>query len=58
MTDTEFREQEIQIARYRCLEREVTNPLAAQLLHTIIEELEADLQRNCGIAMSEHHGGR
>lgn len=48
MTDTEFKEQEIQIARYRCLEREVTDPLAAHLLHTIIEELEADLRSGRG----------
>ena len=31
------------IARYRLLEREVTDPLAASLLHIIILELEADL---------------
>jgi hypothetical protein len=43
MTDTEFRELEVRIARYRCLEREVTDPLAMRLLHAIIEELESDL---------------
>jgi hypothetical protein len=54
MTERKFREQEVQIARYRLLEREVTDPLAASLLHIIILELEADLrkdgkigQRNC-----------
>jgi hypothetical protein len=42
-TERKFREQEAQIARYRLLEREVTDPLAAILLHIIILELEADL---------------
>ncbi len=46
MTDTEFREQQVRIARYRCLEREVTDPLAVHLLHSIIEELESDLRRS------------
>jgi hypothetical protein len=46
MTGRKFREQEIQIARYRLLEREVTDPLAASLLHIIILELEADLQKD------------
>ena len=30
-------------ARYRLLEQEVTDPLAASLLHAIVIELEADL---------------
>jgi hypothetical protein len=42
--ERKLREQEVQIARYRLLEREVTDPLAASLLHIIILELEADLQ--------------
>jgi len=46
MIERKFREQEIQIARYRLLEREVTDPLAACLLHIIISELEADLQKD------------
>lgn len=45
MTERNLKEQEFQIARYRRLEREVTDPLAACLLHSIIEELEAELQR-------------
>jgi len=45
-TERKFREQEVQIARYRLLEREVTDPLAASLLHIIIIDLEADLQRD------------
>jgi len=44
VTERKFREQEVQIARYRLLEREVTDPLAASLLHIIVLELEADLQ--------------
>ncbi|MGY8684156.1 hypothetical protein Q2941_41335 [Bradyrhizobium sp. UFLA05-153] len=58
MTERQFREQEIQIARYRLLAREVTDPLAASLLYAIVAELEADLQRdrdidgnNCRIGM-------
>jgi hypothetical protein len=46
VTERKFREQEVQIARYRVLEREVTDPLAASLLHIIILELEADLQKD------------
>lgn len=50
MTEDQLREQEVQLARYRLLEREVTDPLAACLLHSIIEELEAELRidRECG----------
>ena len=46
MPERQFIEQEVQIARYRLLEREVTDPLAACLLHGIVEELEADLRRD------------
>ncbi|WP_199805660.1 hypothetical protein [Bradyrhizobium lablabi] len=46
MTERQFRELETEIARYRILEREVTDPLAACLLHVIISELEADLQKD------------
>ena len=41
VTERKLREQEVQIARYRLLKREVTDPLAASLLHIIILELEA-----------------
>jgi hypothetical protein len=44
MTERQFRELEIQLARYRFLEREVTDPLAACLLRGIVTELEADLK--------------
>ncbi|MCK1338030.1 hypothetical protein IVB38_18890 [Bradyrhizobium sp. 38] len=46
MTEHQLRELEFQIARYRRLEREVTDPLAACLLHSIIEDLEAELRRD------------
>ena len=42
MTERQF--LEVQIARYRFLEREVTDQLAANLLHGIVLELEADLR--------------
>ena len=44
MTERQDRELEIRIARYRFLEREVTDPLAACLLRGIVTELEADLK--------------
>jgi hypothetical protein len=56
MTERKFREQEIQIARYRLLEREVTDPLAACLLHIIISELEADLQKDWEIGQRKCQG--
>jgi hypothetical protein len=45
MTERQFRELETEIARYRLLEREVTDPLAASLIHVIILELEAEIQQ-------------
>jgi uncharacterized protein YyaL (SSP411 family) len=36
-------EQQVEVARFRAMEQEVTDPLAARLLHEIVEELEADL---------------
>ncbi len=52
MTERQFRELETEIERYRLLEREVTDPLAAGLIHVIISELEADLQK--GRELSQH----
>jgi hypothetical protein len=43
-TERKVKEQEVQIARYRILKQEVTDPLAAGLLHLIISELEADVR--------------
>jgi hypothetical protein len=43
MTDPGFsREQQNRIDRYRAMEREVTDPLAARLLHDIVLDLEAE----------------
>jgi hypothetical protein len=43
MVDAEFlkEERQIWIDRYRALERQVTDPLAALLVHEIVLELEA-----------------
>jgi hypothetical protein len=46
MTEHQLKEQEFQIAYYRRLEREVTDPLAVGLIHIIIEDLEAGLRRH------------
>jgi hypothetical protein len=51
-TEGQLIEQEVRIWRYRTLEREVTDPLAAVLLHDIVHDLEADLQRDRAIALS------
>ena len=56
VTERKLREQEVQIARYRLLEREVTDPLAASLLHIIILELEADLQTDRVHGSIDHRG--
>jgi hypothetical protein len=42
--DDHFKLEQVRIARYRNLEREVTDPLAQCLLHMIVEELEEDLE--------------
>jgi hypothetical protein len=49
----QLREREVQIARYRLLEREVTDPLAATLLHEIVQELEACLEKDREIGRAE-----
>ena len=38
-----WKERKDQVARYRVMEQETTDPLAAGLLHVIISEMEADL---------------
>ena len=40
----EWKERRAKVARYRVLEQETTEPLAALLLHGIVLELEADLK--------------
>ena len=49
-----FRQEQIRIARYRELERAVTDPLALCLLHMIVEELDADLLNARGTALDRH----
>ena len=56
MTKHQLGEQEVQIARYRILKQEVTDPLAAGLLHLIISELEADVQTDWEIGQRKCQG--
>ena len=51
MTKHQLGEQEVQIARYQFLSREVTDPLAVCLLRVIVEELEADLRRDRAVGI-------
>ena len=45
MTDNvNWKERRNQIARYRAMEQETTDPLAARLLHDIVLDLEAELE--------------
>jgi len=45
MADSDYwKERRIQVARYRAMERETTDPLAARLLHDIVLDLEAELE--------------
>ena len=45
MTDSEWwKERRNQVARYRAMEQETTDPLAASLLHDIVLDLEAELE--------------
>jgi hypothetical protein len=47
MTDSEsWKERRNQVERYRILARETTDPIAARLLHDIVLDLEADLERS------------
>ncbi|MBR0715719.1 hypothetical protein [Bradyrhizobium liaoningense] len=43
MTDSERKERRSQLERYRVLEEETTDPLAAGLLRDIVLELETQL---------------
>ena len=45
MTERQFKRLETEIVRYWLLEGEVTDPLAASLIHVIISELETELQQ-------------
>ena len=45
MTDSEWwKERRNQVARYRAMEQETTDPLAARLLRDIVLDLEAELE--------------
>jgi hypothetical protein len=45
MADSEnWNERRNQVERYRILERETTDPMAARLLHDIVLDLEGQLQ--------------
>ena len=45
MTDSEvWKERRNLVARYRAMEQETTDPLAARLLHDIVLDLEAELE--------------
>jgi hypothetical protein len=44
MTDSDWKERRNQVARYRAMEQETTDPLAARLLHDIVLDLEAELE--------------
>jgi hypothetical protein len=57
MTNRQLREQEVQIARYHVLSREVTDPFVACLLRVIVAELEADLRRDRYIDQSRSECG-
>ena len=46
------RELQIKIERYRALEREVTDSLAAALLRDIVRELEASVKQASGAGAS------
>ena len=45
MADNEsWNERRNRVARYRVMEQETTDPLAARLLHDIVLDLEAELE--------------
>ena len=47
MTDIEsWKERRNKVARYRAMEQETTDPLAARLLHDIVLDLEAELEES------------
>jgi hypothetical protein len=41
-----WNERRHQVARYRVMAQETTDPLAARLLHDIVLDLEAELERS------------
>lgn len=56
MSDPGFlRERQNRIDRYRAMEREVTDPLAARLLHDIVLDLEADTDLGAAFGATVPH---
>ncbi len=47
MSDQNHDERAVQLMRYRMLQREATDPLAARLMSDIVEELETELEDAC-----------
>ena len=45
MTDSEWKERRNEVERYRLMARDATDPVAAALLHDVVSELEADLNK-------------
>jgi hypothetical protein len=45
LEDHDWKERRAQVERYRLMERETTDPLAARLLHDIVLDLEAELRQ-------------
>lgn len=39
-------DRQLELMRYRALERETTAPLATRLIHEIVSDLEVDLERS------------
>ena len=58
MTDSEgWKERRNQVVRYRVMEHETTDPLAARLLHDIVLDLEAELEgspQSVGLMLVAH----
>lgn len=44
--DHDLKERRNQVERYRILEQETTDPIAARLLHDIVLDLEAEFKRS------------
>ena len=58
MTDSKkWKERRDQVARYRVMEQETTDPLAAGLLRDIVSELEAEMDERRTAACDRAHGG-
>ena len=57
MTDSEkWKERRDQVARYRVMEQETTDPLAAGLLRDIVSDLEAEMDHSATGGRSSFRG--